>query len=126
MLWALGVAGTVFCAYIIVQLMRYRDSANWPTTDATVETIAVRRKQDNGHHFIPLVSFSFTVANECYSGEWFGPGFSTEQEAKEFVQKNTPVAANLKVRFKPSDPKLNLLDIDPSLWDKGRPITLGL
>ena len=126
MLWMLGIAGTALCAYIIVRLIRYGDSANWPTTDATVETIVVRRRQDNGHHFVPLVSFSFTVADEYYSGEWLGPAFSTEEETKEFMQKNTPVGAKLTVRFRPSDPKFNLLDIDYSLWDKGKPVTLDL
>jgi hypothetical protein len=38
---------------------------------ATVEEIEVCRVQDNdGHHFFPVVSFSFVVAEEYYSGEW--------------------------------------------------------
>jgi hypothetical protein len=127
LLWVLVLGGTAICTYAIVQLVRYRDSDNWPTTASTVEKIEVRRMQDsNGHHFLPVVSFSFVVADEYYSGEWLGPAFSTEQETRDFMRQNTPIGAKLTVRYKPNEPKLNLLDIDPALWDKNRPITLGL
>jgi hypothetical protein len=69
---------------------------------------------------------SVVVAGEYYSGEWVGPAFSTEQETRDFMQQNTPIGSKLSTQYKPDNPKLNLLDIDPALWDKGRPITLGL
>lgn len=127
MLWFLGLGGAAFCAYAIVQLVRYRGAANWSTAVAIVEKIEVRRVQDNdGHHFLPVVSFSFVVAEEYYSGEWVGPAFSNEQETQDFMQQNTSVGTKLTARYKPNEPKLNLLEIDPTLWDRRRPLTLGL
>jgi len=83
--------------------------------------------QDNdGHHFFPVVSFSFVVAEEYYSGEWVGPAFSTEQETQDFMQQNTSIDTKLPVQYKSNEPKVNLLNIDPVLWDKSRPMTLGL
>jgi Protein of unknown function (DUF3592) len=127
LLWLLALGGAAFCAYAVVQLVRYRGSDNWPTAAATVEKIEVRRIQDSdSHHFRPVVSFSFVVSEAYYSGEWVGPAFSTEQETRDFTQQNTPIGTKLFVQYKPDNPKLNLLEIDPALWDKGRPITLGL
>lgn len=127
LLWILALGGAAFCAYVVVQLVRYRGSDNWPTTVATVEKIEVRRIQDSdSHHFCPVVSFSFVVSENYYSGEWVGPAFSTEQETRDFMQQNTPIGTKLSAQYKPNDPKMNLLDIDPALWDKGRPITLDL
>jgi Protein of unknown function (DUF3592) len=125
--WLLVLGGATFCVYAVVQFVRYRGSDNWPTAVATVENIQVRRVQDgDGHHFRPVVSFSFLVSEEYYSGEWVGPPFSTEQETRDFMQENTSIATKLSVRYKPNEPKLNVLYIDSALWDKNRPITLGL
>jgi hypothetical protein len=110
-----------------VQLVRYRGSDNWPTAVATVEKVEVRRTQDSdGHHFNPVVSFSFVVSDNYYSGEWVGPAFATEQETRDFMQQNTSIGTKLSAQYKPDNPKLNVLQIDPALWDTGRPITLGL
>ena len=126
MLWILAFGGAAFCVYALVQLVRYRGSDNWPTAVATVEKVEVRRIQDsNGHHFRPVVSFSFVVAGEYYAGEWVGPAFSTEQETRDFMQQNTAIGSKLSAQYKPNNPKLNSLEIDSSLWDKGRPIRLG-
>lgn len=127
MLWILALGGAAFCAYVVVQLVRYRGSDNWPIAEATVEKIEVRRVQDSdSHHFSPVVSFSFVVSKDYYSGEWVGPAFSTEQETLDFMHQNTPIGAKLSAQYKLDNPKINLLDIDPALWDKDRPITLGL
>jgi hypothetical protein len=127
LLWVLALGGTALCVFAVVQFVRYRGSDNWPTAVATVEKIEVRRVQDNdGHHFLPVVSFSFVVAEEYYSGEWVGPAFSIEQETRDFMQQNTSIGTKLPVQYKPNEPKLNLLNIDSALWDKSRPITLGL
>jgi hypothetical protein len=78
------------------------------------------------HHFRPVVSFSLVVSENYYSGEWVGPAFSTEQEMRDFMQRNTPIGTKLSAQYKPNNPNMNLLDIDPVLWGRGRPITLGL
>jgi hypothetical protein len=127
LLWVLALGGTALCVFAVVQFVRYRGSDNWPTAVATVEKIEVRRVQDNdGHHFLPVVSFSFVVAEEYYSGEWVGPAFSIEEETRDFMQQNTSIGTKLPVQYKPNEPELNLLNIDPALWDKSRPMTLGL
>jgi len=127
LLWILALGGAAFCGYVVVQFVRYRGSDNWPATAATVEKIEVRRIQDSdSHHFSPVVSFSFAVSENYYSGEWVGPAFSTEQETRDFMQQNTSIGTKLSAKYKPNNPNMNLLDIDPALWDKGRPITLGL
>lgn len=127
MLWLLGLGGAAFCVYVVVQLVRYRGSGNWPTAVATVENVEVRRLEyHDGHHFRPVVLFSFVVSKDYFSGEWVGPAFSTEKETRDFMQQNTPISSKLSVQYSPDNPKLNLLKIDPALWDKGRPITLGL
>lgn len=72
------------------------------------------------------MSFSLAVSENYYSGEWVGPAFSTEQETRDLMQRNTPIGTKLSAQYKPNNPNMNLLDIDPVLWDKGRPITLGL
>ena len=127
LLWLLAFGGVALGAYVVVQMVRYRGSSNWPTAAATVEKLEVRRIQDSdGHHFRPVVSFSFVVAQQYYSGEWVGPAFSTQQETQDFMERNTPVGSKLNARYKPNEPQLNLLDIDPKLWDRSRPIELGL
>jgi hypothetical protein len=119
--------GLVTGVYIIVQFIRFRGSEAWPIAVATVEAVEVQRVQDhNGHHFLPLVSFSFTIENEYYSGEWVGPAFSSEQKTREFMQQNTPMGAKLSVRYKPKQPAVNVLDVDPALWDEEKPITLDI
>jgi hypothetical protein len=125
--WLLILGGMAICTYAIVQLIRYRGSDKWPTAVATVEKIEPRRIQNSdSHHFRPVVSFSFAVTDEYYSGEWVGPAFSTEQETRDFMQQNTPIGGKLTVRYKSKEPRLNLLDIDPAISDKNRPITLEL
>ena len=42
------------------------------------------------------------------------------------MQQNTPIGTKLSAQYKPNNPNMNLLDIDPALWDKGRRVTLGL
>ena len=42
------------------------------------------------------------------------------------MQQNTPIGTKLCAQYKPNNPKMNLLDIDPALSDKGRRVRLGL
>ena len=127
MLWILVLGGAAFCAYVVLQLVRYRGSDNRPTTVVTVKKIEVRCIQDSdSHHFRPVVSSRFAVSENCYSGEWVGPAFSTEQETRDFMQRNTPIRTKLSAQYGPNNPNMNLLDIDPALGDKRRPITPGV
>jgi Protein of unknown function (DUF3592) len=125
--WILIAGGVLLAAYVLTQLVRYRGSGHWPITPAVIETTSVRRHQTDGLYFSPYVSFSFEVSGEHYSGEWWtGPNYSTEDEARRFLEQNMPVGSRLNVRYKPRNPSLNMLEVDPTLWDKGKPITLGL
>jgi len=127
MLWIAAIVGAVFAFYVAIQFRRYWGSDRWPTAVATVERIqALRSQGSEGHHFYPLVSFSFVVDGEHYSGEWSGPAFRYEQEVQKFMQQNTPIGANLTARYKPQQPSLNLLDVNPEWLAKDRPIKLNL
>jgi hypothetical protein len=127
MLWIAALFGAAIAVYAAIQFRRYRGSDRWPVASATVESIqALRSQGSDGHHFYPFVSFSFLVDGERYSGEWSGPAFRQEKEVQDFLQQNTPVGAKLNARYKPQQPSLNLLDIDPQLLDRNRPIQLNL
>ena len=125
--WILLAVGALFCAYVVVQLVRYHGSANWPTATAIVDSADVRRMQaGGGHHYCPVLKFTFVVWGSSYSGEWIGPPFHSPQDTADLIRQNTPVGAKLTVRYKAQDPRRNLLDMDDSLWDLGKPITLDL
>ena len=122
-----GVLAGIFIVYVVVRLLQFRGSDRWPTAEATVEAAEVQDVRiGDGHHYRPSVIFSYTVAGERYSGEWIGPPFHSQQDLAELIQRNCPVGAKLTARYKPQDPSRNLLDMDYSLWDMGKPITLDL
>ena len=125
--WILLAGGALFCAYVVVRLVRYRGNAHWPTATAIVDSAEVRRMQTaEGHHYCPALKFTFVVGGCSYTGEWIGPPFHSPQDTADLLRQNTPVGAKLTVRYKPQDPRRNLLDMDYSLWDLGKPITLDL
>ena len=127
MLWIAVVVGGFIAVYVAVRLLRYRGSDQWPTAVATVEGIKVLRSQGSaGHHYFPVVSFSFVADGERYSGEWTGPAFGHEQDVRDFMHQNTPIGAKLNARYKPQQPFLNLLDVKSELLDQNRPIQLNL
>jgi hypothetical protein len=58
----------------------------------------LRSQGSEGHHYFPVVSFSFVADGERYSGEWTGPAFGHEQDVRDFMHQNTPIGAKLKCR----------------------------
>jgi Protein of unknown function (DUF3592) len=127
MLWIFAAAGLTFAIYAAVQLYRYRGSGSWPCVEGMVEKVAIRRHHTSeGHYYEPVVSYSFSLAGEFYSGEWVGPAFGKEQAAREFVDQNMPIGGKLTVHYKSEKPALNMLEVDPALWDANALIKLNL
>lgn len=127
MLWIPVVLGSIIVIYAVVQLIRYGHSNRWPTAVATVESVRPLRSQTGpGHIYRPVVSFSFAVEGERYSGEWTGPAVRTEQDVTDFAGKVTPPGATFNARYKPGQPSRNLLDVDPALYERDKLVQLDL
>jgi uncharacterized protein DUF3592 len=129
MLWTvLSVAVGCLLVFLAVQLFRYRGSDTWPIVEGTVETAEVRRwpQKSGGPACYVLVTYRFTLDGQSYIGEWHGPNFGPESDARDYIRQYVPVGAKLPVRYKRASPPLHLLDVDPATWVGSRPTTLDL
>jgi hypothetical protein len=127
LLLALGLAAT--CA-IARGFWLYRMSLTWPTAEALVTRIDVERRRDadmhGGPYFRATFSYDFcTPASERFSGSWY-KNFSTEEDAREFSDRELPVGKRVVVRFNPKNPSFNDLELDSWAYTGDRPTTLSI
>lgn len=123
----------ILLAIVIVigrTLWVYRGSSNWPTADGTITRLDVERRQDGnvdgGHYFRATFTYEFQdTQGQRISGTW-GKNFSTEEDARDFAERELPVGKALVVRFNPKDPSLSDLELDSFVYTNDRPTTLNI
>lgn len=79
------VLAIVSCA---IYFFHYRGDEDWPSVKGVIEAlveIQCMRTNTRGRCF-PVISYSYEVQGQYYSGEWNGPAFPTEEEATLFVE----------------------------------------
>jgi hypothetical protein len=108
----------------------YRASLTWPTADGVITRIDIERRQDasphGGHYFCATFSYDFhdAAANRLY-GSWY-KNFSSEEEARQFSERELPVGKRVVVRFNPKNPTLNDLELDSWTYTGDRPTSLSI
>jgi len=127
-LWvALGVA---VVAAIGRGFWLYRASLTWPTADGVITRLDVDRRQDlsihGGHYYSATFSYDFRDprGNRVW-GTW-NKDFSTEDDAREFAERELPIGKKVVVRFSPKDPTLNNLELDSWTYTGDRPLSLSI
>ena len=109
----LGVA-TISCA---IYFFRYRGYSGWPTVPGTIEALIAIHAM-GGEASAPMygvLSYSYRVNGEYYSGEWSTPQQTTRDHVADFVKEYLPPGSKVVVRHHPTDPGRSVLDIDPEL-----------
>ena len=88
------------------------------------------RRQDTGigggHHFCATFSHDFRNAKGFSMwGSWH-KNFSTEEDAREFSERELPVGKRVVVRFNPKNPSFNDLELDSWTYSGDRPTSLSI
>ena len=107
-------------------LWLYRASLTWPTADGVITRLDVDRQRDanGGHYFRATFSYDFRgPQGHRVWGTW-NKNFSTEDDAREFAERELPVGKKVVVRFSPKDPTLNSLELDSWTYTGDRPLSL--
>jgi hypothetical protein len=108
----------------------YRASLTWPTADGVITRIDIERERDasihGGHYFCATFSYDFrgAAANRLH-GSWY-KNFSSEEEARQFSERELPVGKRVVVRFNPKNPAFNELELDSWTYSGDRPTSLSI
>jgi hypothetical protein len=105
---------TISCT---IYFFRYRGYGRWPTVSGTIEALIAIHAL-GGATSAPLygvLSYSYKINGEFYSGEWSTPQQTSRSKVTEFVQKYLPPGSKVVVRHHPTDLGRSVLDIDPEL-----------
>ena len=108
----------------------YRASLTWPTADGVITRIDIERCRDasihGGHYFCATFSYDFRdpAGNRLY-GSWY-KNFSSEEEAREFSERELAVGKRVVVRFNPKNPTFNDLELDSWTYSGDRPTSLSI
>ena len=126
-LLALGLAAI---AAIARGFWLYRASLTWPTADGVITRIDIERQSDGsihgGHYFCATFSYDFRdPTKNRLQGNWH-KNFSSEEEARQFSERELPVGKHVVVRFNPKDPAFNDLELDSWTYSGDRPISLSI
>jgi hypothetical protein len=113
------VLGFVSAAVIscTVYFFRYHGYSQWPTVPGTIESLVAIRSL-GGSASAPMygvLSYSYEVAGEFYSGEWSTPQQTNRDKVTQFVNEYVPPGSKVVVRHHPTDPARSMLEIDPQL-----------
>ncbi len=85
--WIFGAAIVGSLVYGVIMAVRYRKSEVWPAADGLIETLIEIRSVGNHGPYYGVLSYSYQVADEYYSGEWMTPSFPKRSDVSEFVEK---------------------------------------
>ncbi len=127
--WLLVLGLAAACA-IARGFWLYRLSLTWPTADALITRIDIDRHRDaevhGGHYFRATFSYDFcTPTGDRLSGSWY-KNFSTQEDAREFSERELPVGKRVVVRFNPKNPSFNDLELDSWTYSGDRPTSLSI
>ena len=124
------LAGLALISAIARGFWLYRASLTWPTADGVITRIGIERKRDSGMVSGPYfcVTFSYDFrdpAGNRLSGSWY-KNFSSEEDAREFSERELPVGKRVVVRFNPKNPAFNDLELDSWTYSGDRPTSLSI
>jgi hypothetical protein len=108
----------------------YRASLTWPTADGVITRIDIDRQRDasvhGGHYVRATFSYDFRGpgANRLH-GSWY-KNFSSEEDARQFSERELPVGKRVVVRFNPKNPAFNDLELDSWTYSGDRPTSLSI
>jgi hypothetical protein len=107
----------------------YRASLTWPTAEAVITRIDIERCRDasihGGHYFCATFSYDFRdPAGNRVFGSWY-KNFSTEEDAREFSERELPAGKQVVARFNPKNPAFNDLELDSWTYTGDRPTCLS-
>ena len=106
----------------------YRASLTWPTVDGVITRLDIERKRhgSGGPYVSATFSYDFRDPNgQRVWGTWY-KNFSTEQDAREFAERELPVGKAVVVRYDPRNPASNGLELDSWTYTGDRPTSLGI
>ena len=112
--------------YGVIMAVRSRKSDVWPAADGLIETLIEIRSVGNHGPYYGVLSYSYQVADEYYSGEWMTPSFPKRSDVSEFVEKQMAKGTKVTVKYHPRHPDRSVLEIDIAMTDPAAPITLGI
>ena len=116
-IWIGLVVLSVAAISCTIYFFRYRDYSRWPMVPGTIEALIAIHSL-GGTASAPLygvLSYSYNINGEYYSGEWSTPQQTSRNNVTEFVKKYLPPGSKVVVRHHPTDPGRSMLDIDPEL-----------
>lgn len=124
------LAGSALISAIARGFWLYRASLTWPTADGVITRIGIERKRDSGMvsgpYFCATFSYDFRdPAGNRLSGSWY-KNFSSEEDAREFSERELPVGKRVVVRFNPKNPAFNDLELDSWTYSGDRPTSLSI
>jgi Protein of unknown function (DUF3592) len=124
---ALGLA---LLAAIARGFWLYKASLTWPTQDGAITRVDIERHHDaassGGHYFRATFSYDFRDApGNRVSGSW-SKNFSTEEDARDFSNRELKIGQKIVVRFNLKNPALNDLELDSYTYSGDRPIQLSI
>lgn len=107
----------------------YQAALTWPTANGVITRIDIERRRDGGqnggHYFCATFSYDFRdPARNLRHGSWY-KNFSSEEEARQFSERELPMGGPVVVRFNPKNPTLNNLELDSWTYIGDRPTTLS-
>ncbi len=110
--WGLGIILGVFILITgVVILKDARDSSSWPKIEAVLKSASTTYHTTNASKsYVPRITCEFTVDGIKYTGTEYD--FSSSYTRKELVMKKIAEVKNanpLLVRYKPSDPSINVI-----------------
>ena len=121
------VLAVAILSAILKGFLLYRASLTWPTADGVITRVDIERQRDaSGAYLRATFSYDFRDANDQRLwGTWY-KNFSTEQQAREFAQRELPVGKSVVVRYDPRIPSANGLELDSWVYTGDRPTSLGI
>ena len=83
---------------------RTKDAADWPDTEATIQSAKIELIERVGHvrELLPFFDFSYAVGNEYYSGRF---GLRVEEDRANAVMREW-VNTKITVRYDPNRPSI--------------------
>ena len=85
----------------MIMAVRSRKSDIWPASDGLIEALMEVRSVGNHGPYYGMLSYSYEVADEYYSGEWMTPSFSKRSDVNEFSEKQMPKGTKVMVKYDP-------------------------
>lgn len=120
LLFALG--GVALLIHTMRQLLRARQSLNWPIIEAQVQEARIDESHGRHHSYTPLVRYRYESGDSVYEGNriiFSGKSVSTGSldEAKQFMTQ-FEVGMRLMIRVCPTNPNLSVIEpgFHPGWW----------